>query len=112
MRSSYNISNDSSFVFMHGREARGVVRLQGVEVEKVHEFEYLGSTVQRNMEFGKDKKRVHAGWNSWRQVSGVICDKRVARKRTGKVYKRVVRPEMLFGLESVVLTKRQRQSWR
>ena len=30
------------------REASGTVRLQGVEVKKVHEFKYLGSTVQCN----------------------------------------------------------------
>ena len=28
------------------REASGTVRLQGVEVETVHKFKYLGSTVQ------------------------------------------------------------------
>ena len=28
------------------RESSGTVRLQGVEVEKVHQFKYLGSTVR------------------------------------------------------------------
>ena len=40
-------------------------------------------------------------------MSGVICDKRVAAKVKGKVYKRVVRPIMFFGLDAVALTKRQ-----
>ena len=53
------------------------------------------------------KKRVQAGWSGWRRVSGVICDRRVSARVKGKVYKMVVRPAMLYGLEAVALTKRQ-----
>ncbi|XP_062865903.1 uncharacterized protein LOC134328668 [Trichomycterus rosablanca] len=84
------------------------VRLQGAEVTKVKDFKYLGSTVQENGECGKEvKKRVQAGWSGWRKVSGVICDKRVTAKVKGKVYRTAVRPAMLYGLETVALTKRQ-----
>ena len=53
------------------------------------------------------KKRVQAGCNGWRRMSGVICDRRVLAGVKGKVYKVAVRPAMLFGLETVALTKRQ-----
>ena len=53
------------------------------------------------------KKRVHAGWNGWRRVSGVICDKRLTAKVKGKVYSSVVRPAMVYGLETVAVTKKQ-----
>ncbi|KAI5615084.1 hypothetical protein C0J50_3309, partial [Silurus asotus] len=53
------------------------------------------------------KKRVQAGWSGWRRVIGVICDRRVSVRVKGKVYRTVVRPEMLYGLETVVLSKRQ-----
>ena len=53
------------------------------------------------------KKRVQAGWNGWRRMSGVICDRRVPARVKGKVYRMVVRPAMLYGLETVALTKRQ-----
>ena len=39
--------------------------------------------------------------------SGVICDRRVPARLKGKVYKVAVRPAMLYGLETVALTKRQ-----
>ena len=43
---------------------------------KVEDFKYLGSTVQSNGECGREvKKRVRAGWNGWRRLSGVICDR-------------------------------------
>ena len=37
----------------------------------------------------------------------MICDRRVAARVKGKVYKVSVRPAMLYGLETVALTKRQ-----
>ncbi|KAI5109305.1 hypothetical protein C0J45_0702, partial [Silurus meridionalis] len=53
------------------------------------------------------KKRVQAGWSGWRRVSGVICDSRVSARMKGKVYSSVVRPAMMYGLETVALSKRQ-----
>ncbi|KAK3555275.1 hypothetical protein QTP86_014891 [Hemibagrus guttatus] len=83
-------------------------RLQGEEVKKVQEFKYLGSTVQSNGECGKEvKKRVQAGWNGWRKVSGVLCDRKISARIKGKVYRTVVRLAMLYGLETVSLRKRQ-----
>ena len=75
---------------------------------KVEDFKYLGSTVQSNGDCGREvKKRVQAGWNGWRRMSGVICDRRVPASVKGKVYKVAVRPAMLDGLETVALTKIQ-----
>ncbi|KAK3572535.1 hypothetical protein QTP86_034562 [Hemibagrus guttatus] len=95
-------------VCVNEREGSGTVRLQGEEVKKVQEFKYLGSTVQSNGECGKEvKKRVQAGWNGWRKVSGVLCDRKISVRIKGKVYRTVVRPAMLYGLETVSLRKRQ-----
>ena len=74
----------------------------------MEDFKYLGSTVQSNGECGREvKKRVQAGWNGWRKMSGVICDRRVPAKVKGKVYRVAVRTAKLYGLETVALTKRQ-----
>ena len=89
-------------------KSSGTVKMQGEDVAKVEDFKYLGSTVQSNGECGREvKKRVQAGWNGWRRMSGVICDRRVPARLKGKVYKVAVRPAMLYGLETVALTKRQ-----
>ena len=53
------------------------------------------------------KKRVQAGWNGWRRVSGVICDRRLPARVKGKVYSSVVRPAMVYGFETVAVTKKQ-----
>ncbi|KAK3544152.1 hypothetical protein QTP86_003162, partial [Hemibagrus guttatus] len=98
----------TEYICVNGREGSGTVRLQGEEVKKVQEFKYLGSTVQSNGEYEKEvKKRVQAGWNGWRKVSGVLCDRKISARIKGKVYRTVVRPAMLYGLETVSLRKRQ-----
>ena len=84
------------------------VQMQGIDVTKVDQFKYLGSTVQSNGECsGEVKKRIQAGWNGWRRVSAVICDQKIAPRVKGRMYKSVVRPAMLYGLEAVALTKKQ-----
>ena len=41
-------------------------------------------------------------------MGGVICDRRVPARVKGKVYNKVaVRPAMVYGLDTVALTKRQ-----
>ncbi|KAK3544114.1 hypothetical protein QTP86_001824 [Hemibagrus guttatus] len=98
----------TEYMCVNEREGSGTVRLQGEEVKKVQEFKYLGSTVQSYGECGKEvKKRVQAGWNGWRKVSGVLCDRKISARIKGKVYRTVVRPAMLYGLETVSLRKRQ-----
>ncbi|KAK3572040.1 hypothetical protein QTP86_022268, partial [Hemibagrus guttatus] len=98
----------TEYMCVNEREGSGTVRLQGEEVKKVQEFKYLGSTVQSNGECGKEvKKRMQAGWNGWRKVSGVLCDRKISARIKGKVYRTVVRPAMLYGLETVSLRKRQ-----
>ncbi|KAK3514257.1 hypothetical protein QTP70_012095 [Hemibagrus guttatus] len=98
----------TEYMCVNEREGSGTVRLQGEEVKKVQEFKYLGSTVQSNGECGKEvNKRVQAGWNGWRKVSGVLCDQKISARIKGKVYRTVVRAAMLYGLETVSLRKRQ-----
>ena len=98
----------TEYMCVNERQVNGTVTMQGEEVAKVEDFKYLGSTVQNNGECGREvKKRVQAGWNGWRRMSGVICDRRVPARMKGKMYRVTVRPAMLYGLETVALTKRQ-----
>ena len=75
---------------------------------RVKEFKYLGSTVQESGGCEREvKKRVQAEWNGWRKLSGVICDKRLPARVKGKVYSSVVRPAMVYELETVAVMKKQ-----
>ena len=75
---------------------------------RVKEFKYFGSMVQESGGCEREvKKRVQAGWNGWRRVLGVICDRRLPAKVKEKVYSSVVRPAMVYGLDMVAVTKKQ-----
>ena len=50
---------------------------------------------------------MQAGWNGWRKVSRVICDRKLPARVKGKTYSLVVRPVMVYGLETVTFTKKQ-----
>ena len=48
-----------------------------------------------------------AGWNQWTNMTGIQCDRRAPVKNDGMIILRtVVRPAMMYGLETVVMTKR------
>ena len=84
------------------------VKMEDTKVSRVIKFKYLGSTVQESGSCEREvKKRVQAGWKGWRRVSGVICDRRLPARVKGKVYSSVVRPAMVYGLETVAVTKKQ-----
>ena len=75
------------------------VKMEDTKVLRVKEFKYLGLMVQESGSCEREvKRRVQAGWNGWRKVSGVICDKRLPARIKGKVYSLVVRPAMCMDL--------------
>ena len=66
------------------------VEMEDTKVPRVKEFKYLGSMLQESGSCEREvKRRVQAGWNRWRKVSGVICDRRLPARVKGKVYSSV-----------------------
>ncbi|XP_023239853.1 uncharacterized protein LOC111638386 [Centruroides sculpturatus] len=51
--------------------------------------------------------RIQCGGLNWRNLSGVLCDKKFSCKLKGKLYKSVVRPGMLYGAETWAITRTQ-----
>ena len=98
----------TQYLCINGGYDNKKVKMEDTKVPRVKEFKYLGSTVQESISCEREvKKRVQAEWNGWRKVSGVICDRRLPARVKGKVYSSVVRPAMVYGLETVAVTKKQ-----
>ena len=98
----------TEYLCINGGNNDETVKMEDTKVPRVKEFKYLRSTVQESGGCEREiKKRVQAGWNEMRRVSGVICDRRLPAKVKGKVYTSAVRPAMVYGLETVAVTKKQ-----
>ena len=98
----------TEYLCINGGNDDETAKMEDTKVPRVKKFKYLGSTVQESGGCEREvKKRVQAGWNGWRRVSGIICDRRLPARVKGKVYSSVVRPAMVYGLETVAVTKKQ-----
>ena len=83
-----------------GQGGVGDVKIQGKSIKKVGEYKYLGSVMQEEGENDREvEARMQAGWRKWKEAKGVLCDKKVPLKLTGKVYATVIRPVMTEGSE-------------
>ena len=70
--------------------------MQGHKLKNVQGFNYLGSTIQSDGGSNKEvANRIQAGWNAWRKIIAILCDRKVP----------VVRPAMMYGVETVAVTK-------
>ncbi|XP_068208550.1 uncharacterized protein [Palaemon carinicauda] len=66
------------------------IKLGGGNIKRVQKFKYLGSVIDNggNME-EEINNRIQCGWNNWRKVSGIICDRKVPIRLKGREHKAV-----------------------
>ena len=82
------------------------LRLDGQVIKSVDGFRYLGSTITVDSSEERDvTRRIQAGWKNWREVSGVLFDRRRPVKLKRKVYNTVVRPAMMYDMEATPIKK-------
>ena len=87
---------------------REELKLQGEKLKRTKNFRYLDSTVSNNGKCEEEvRRRIQAGWISWKKVSGVLCDRKLSARVKSKMYKSVVGPTMFYGMETVAVTERQ-----
>ena len=97
----FNLGQDNG----QGREP---VKILGEELQRVHHFKYLGSSVEETGGMATEiTQRMSAAWRNWKRCSGVLCDRRMPVKLKGKVYTLVVRPALLYGAETSATTRCQ-----
>ena len=79
-----------------------MIRLEGEEV-KIEDVQVSG--IDDGELDAEVNHRVQSGWRNWKNVSGVVCDRRMKVKIKGKVYKTIVRPAMVYGAETWAVKK-------
>ena len=74
--------------------------LNGEELKQVDHFKYLGSVIDKDGTIDKDVDlRVQAAWLSWRQLTGVLYDRKIPLRLKAKVYEAIIRPALTYGSE-------------
>ena len=76
--------------------------------------EYFSNLLNvENREDGGSEKAVRArgsaAWGKWRDLSGVISDKKMTKKLNIKLYMTVIRPVLLYGAECWTVRKKEEQ---
>ena len=83
---------------------------QVTSLRQVNKFKYLDVTISE--EGGSEeavRARVSAAWGKWRDLSGVISDKKISRKLKTKLYMTVIRPVLLHGAQCWTVRKKEQQ---
>ena len=85
------------------------IQLGDDKLNTVTTFKYLGSIFDSNGGSERDiNNRVKLAWMKWKQLTGVLCDKKVPIKLNDKVYKTVIKPTMTYGAECWRLERKTR----
>ena len=91
---------------VNNNEEVGRVRVEKVEsmvggLEIVDNFCYLGDMIQRDGGCdGAVRDRVRKGWSKFRELSTVLCNRRIPLKMRGVLYRTCVRTVMMYGCKN------------
>ena len=76
----------TEYLKVGGADVGEELKLQGDAVKRVKNFKYLGSTVSSDERCEEEvRRKIQAGWMSWKKVSGVMCDRKLSAKVKGKM---------------------------
>ena len=82
------------------------IKLGDGPIQTVKVFKYLGSMFAAEGGPETDvNDRVKVTWAKWREMSGVMCDKKMPIKLKDRIYKTIVKPAMIYGSECWAVKK-------
>ena len=82
-------------------------------MKRVASFKYLGFMMQSSGDLDKEiTHRIQSGRNTWRKITGVVCDRRVPIKLKYKIHNAVVRPALMYGSKTAPFKKRGKNAGR
>ena len=72
-------------------------------------FKYLGSLFTSEGASQADvNNRIRIGWMKWKEVSGVMCDRKMPVELKNKVLKTIIKPAMTHGSECWAIKRKTR----
>ena len=85
----------------HDQTEVKVVDAIGVELKQVKRFKYLGTEIATEAV----KQRIKMAWIKWREITGVVCDRKMPKLKC-KLYKTIVRSILMYGAECWAVGKK------
>ena len=86
--------------------SEGELKIGEEAIPTVTEFKYLGSTVESVGVDSEVNRRIQAGWNNWRKMSSILCNKKVLNRVKGKILDSSTTSDVV-SIGMVPLSKRQ-----
>ena len=81
-------------------DTEATIKSVDAELPTVTSFKYIGSLFTSEGGSQADvNNRIRIGWMKWKEVSRVICDRKMPVELKDKVYKTIIRPAMTHGSE-------------
>jgi hypothetical protein len=69
-------------------------------------FKYLGTNIDQGGCSKEVAKRIEYAWNRWRELAGILCDRKIPTKLKVLLYKTAIRPALTYGHETWPLTQK------
>lgn len=105
-----NTSKTETMVCSRTEEVLVVRDRDGNALKQVETFKYLGSMLNAKGGCEVDvRNRIKAAWQKWRDLTGVLCDRKISVQLRGKVYKTMIRPVLIYGAEAWALKRREEE---
>ena len=83
------------------------VKIVDAELPTVTSFKFIGSLFTSEGGSQADvNNRIRIGWMKWKEVSGVMCDRKMPVELKDKVFKTITRPAMTYGSECCAVKKK------
>ena len=110
-RGGLKVNVDKTEVMVSSKEGGDRIAIQenrGSVIKQVEKFKYLGSTLSQDGGCETDvDSRIKAAWGKWREVAGVVCDKKMPVRLKVKIYSTVIRPVLMYGSETWALRRKE-----
>ena len=83
------------------------LKIADAELPTVTPFKHLGSLFTSERGSQADVNIIiRIGWMKWKEVSGVMCDRKMPVELKYKIFKTIIRPAMTYGSECWALKKK------
>ena len=98
---------NAEYLPSHTHDTETTVKIADAELPTVTSFKYLGSMFTSEGGSKADvNNRIRIGWMKWKEVSGVMYDRKMPVKLKDKVFKTMIRPAMTYGSECWAVKKK------